>query len=127
MCSWIQFQHTEQDYLNCIKIYYILLTGYLWFVPDKIESKDEEYEKMISRNIILRSQKETMEFVDIVAQYPYSVEVSLGKETMDAKSVLGMLALGFNRVMQMNIQSDHAEDLLEAVSKFLCTQFGQAV
>lgn len=82
---------------------------------------------MISRNIILRSQKEIMEFVDIVAQYPYSVEVSLGKETMDAKSVLGMLALGFNRVMQMNIQSDHAEDLLEAVSKFLCTQFGQAV
>lgn len=82
---------------------------------------------MISRNIILRSQKEIMEFVDIVAQYPYDVEVSLGRDTMDAKSVLGMLALGSNRVMQMNIQSENAEDLLEAVSKYLCTQFGQAV
>lgn len=82
---------------------------------------------MISRNIILRSQKEIMEFVDIAAQYPYDVEVSLGRDTMDAKSVLGMLALGSNRVMQMNIQSENAEDLLEAVSKFLCTQFGQAV
>ncbi|MDE6219706.1 MAG: HPr family phosphocarrier protein [Lachnospiraceae bacterium] len=82
---------------------------------------------MTNRNIILRSQKEVMEFVDIVIQYPYSVEVTLGRETMDAKSVLGMLALGFNRVMNMNIQSESAEDLLEAVSKFVCTQFGQAV
>lgn len=82
---------------------------------------------MISRNIILKSQKEVMEFVDIVTQYPYTVEVSLGSETMDAKSVLGMLALGFNRVMDMNIQAEDAQDLLEAVSRFLCTQFGQAV
>ena len=82
---------------------------------------------MISRNIILRSQKEVIEFVDIVAQYPYTVEVSLGSETMDAKSVLGMLALGFNRVMNMDIHAEEAQDLLEAVSRFLCTQFGQAV
>ncbi len=82
---------------------------------------------MISKNIILRNQKDVMEFVDIVAQYPYTVEVSLGRETMDAKSVLGMLALGFNRVMNMDIQANDAQDLLEAVSRFLCTQFGQAV
>lgn len=82
---------------------------------------------MISKNIILRNQKDVMEFVDIVAQYSYTVEVSLGRETMDAKSVLGMLALGFNRVMNMNIQDNDAQDLLEAVSRFLCTQFGQAV
>jgi phosphotransferase system HPr-like phosphotransfer protein len=82
---------------------------------------------MISRNVILRDQKEVMEFVDTVERYPYAVEVSLGRETMDAKSVLGMLALGFNRVMNLNIQADDAEDLLEAVSRFLCTQFGQAV
>lgn len=82
---------------------------------------------MISKNIILKNQKQVMEFVDTVVQYPYAVEVSLGRETMDAKSVLGMLALGFNRVMNLNIQADDAEDLLEAVSRFLCTQFGQAV
>lgn len=82
---------------------------------------------MISRNIILRSQKEVMEFVDIVARYPYTVEVFLGSETMDAKSVLGMLALGFNRVMNMDIQAEDAQDLLAAVSRFLCTRFGQAV
>ena len=75
----------------------------------------------------MRDQKEVMEFVDTVERYPYAVEVSLGRETMDAKSVLGMLALGFNRVMSMNIQADNADDLLDAVSQFLCTQFGQAV
>lgn len=82
---------------------------------------------MISKNIILRDQKQVMEFVDTVVQFPYAVEVSLGRETMDAKSVLGMLALGFNRVLNMNIQADNADDLLDAVSQFLCTQFGQAV
>ncbi len=82
---------------------------------------------MISKNIILKNQKQVMEFVDTVVQFPYAVEVSLGRETMDAKSVLGMLALGFNRVMSMNIQADNADDLLDAVSQFLCTQFGQAV
>ena len=82
---------------------------------------------MISKNIILKNQNQVMEFVDTVVQYPYAVEVSLGRETMDAKSVLGMLALGFNRVMSMNIQADNADDLLDAVSQFLCTQFGQAV
>ena len=82
---------------------------------------------MISKNIILKNQKQVMEFVDTVVQYPYAVEVSLGRVTMDAKSVLGMLALGFNRVMSMNIQADNADDLLDAVSQFLCTQFGQAV
>ena len=82
---------------------------------------------MISKNIILKNQKQVMEFVDTVVQYPYAVEVSLGRKTMDAKSVLGMLALGFNRVMSMNIQADNADDLLDAVSQFLCTQFGQAV
>lgn len=83
--------------------------------------------KMISRNIILRNQKEIKEFVDTVAQYPYSVEVSLGKEQMDAKSILGMLALGTNRVMQMDIHAENADDLLDAVGRFLCTKFGQAV
>ena len=82
---------------------------------------------MISRNIILRNQKEIAKFVDIVSEYPYDVEVSLGKDKMNGKSILGMLALGFNRVLQMDIEAEGADDLLEAVSKFICTQFGQAV
>lgn len=82
---------------------------------------------MITRNVIMRNQKDVMEFVHIVEQYPYTVDVSLGGETMNAKSVLGMLALGFNRVMKMDIQADSADDLLGAVGRFVCTQFGQAV
>ena len=82
---------------------------------------------MISRNIILRNQKEVAEFVDIVERYPYDIEVSLGEDKMNGKSILGMMALGFNRVLQMDIQAESADNLLEAVSKFICTQFGQAV
>ena len=82
---------------------------------------------MVSTNIILRNQKEIAQFVGIVEQYPYDIEVSLGKDKMNGKSILGMLALGFNRVLQMDIYAESADDLLEAVSQFICTQFGQAV
>lgn len=82
---------------------------------------------MITRNVIMRNQKDVMEFVHIMEQYSYTVEVSLGGETMNAKSVLGMLALGFNKVMKMEIHAESADDLLDAAGRFICTQFGQAV
>ena len=82
---------------------------------------------MVSRNIILRTQKETMDFVSLVERYPYSVDISAGHSTMNAKSILGMLAMGLNRVMRMDIHAEKADDLLEAVSRFECQEFGKAV
>lgn len=80
---------------------------------------------MVSRNIILKNQKETIEFVSIVEQYPYSVSICAGHCTMDTKSILGMLAMGFHRIMKMNIHAETADDLLEAVDKFVCREYRQ--
>lgn len=46
---------------------------------------------------------------------------------MNAKSLLGMLAMGLNREMRMDIYADNADDLLRDVNKFVCTEFGKAV
>lgn len=80
---------------------------------------------MVSRNIILKNQKETIEFVSIVEQYPYSVTICAGHCTMNAKSILGMLAMGFHRIMKMDIHAETADDLLEAVDKFVCREYRQ--
>lgn len=80
---------------------------------------------MISKNIILKNQKEIIEFISIIERYPYSIMISEGHCTMNAKSILGMLAISFHRIMTMNIHSDSADDLLEAVSKFICNEYRQ--
>lgn len=74
---------------------------------------------MISRNIILKDQKETIEFVSLAEKYPYSVIVSADFHTMDAKTILGMLAMGFNHILKMDIYAEKADDMLEAVEKFI--------
>lgn len=84
-------------------------------------------ENMVSRKVILRNQKEIMEFISLVERYPYSVDISTDHSTMNAKSLLGMLAMGLNRVMRMDIYADNADDLLRDVNKFVCTEFGKAV
>jgi len=84
-------------------------------------------ENMVSRKVILRNQKEIMEFISLVERYSYSVDISTDHCTMNAKSLLGMLAMGLNRVMRMDIYADNADDLLRDVNKFVCTEFGKAV
>lgn len=85
----------------------------------------ERKQGMISKNIILKNQKEIIEFISIIERYPYSIMISEGHCTMNAKSILGMLAISFHRIMTMNIHSDSADDLLEAVSKFICNEYRQ--
>lgn len=76
---------------------------------------------MVSKKIVIKNENELLKFVRIVKQYPYFVGVSMEPCTMDAKSILGMLGLGFNRVMRMDIYSEKADDLLEAVGRFIKT------
>lgn len=88
---------------------------------------NKRMENMVSRKVILRNQKEIMEFISLVERYPYSVDISTDHCIMNAKSLLGMLAMGLNRVMRMDIYADNADDLLRDVNKFVCTEFGKAV
>lgn len=82
---------------------------------------------MVTKNVILKNQKEIAEFVDLVGQYPYAVNMSVGHYTIDAKSILGMLGLGFNRVMKMDIYAEKADDLLESVDRFIYRELGKVI
>lgn len=70
---------------------------------------------------------EISEFVGIVEKYPYDIEVSVGGNRVNAKSISGMLALGLNRVMNMEIVADTADDVINDISKFVCNKFGQVL
>lgn len=82
---------------------------------------------MVTKNVILKNQKEIVEFVDLVEQYPYVIDISVGHYTIDAKSILGMIGLGFNRVMKMDIYAEKADDLLKSVDRFIYRELGKVI
>lgn len=74
---------------------------------------------MISEKIALKNPNEVIEFVQLVEQFPYSVIMSVDQYIINAKSILGMLVLGANHVMKMDIYADNADDLLKSINKFI--------
>lgn len=73
---------------------------------------------MISRNIFLSEVDDVMEFVHQTEQCSYDIDISVGDSVINAKSILGMLSKGFNRIMRMNIHAERADELLEKIGRF---------
>ena len=73
---------------------------------------------MISRNIFLAEVDDVMEFVHQTEQCSYDIDISVGDSVINAKSILGVLSKGLCRIMQMNIHTEKADELLEKIGRF---------
>lgn len=51
-------------------------------------------------------------FVNIVARYPFDMDLRAGRHVVDAKSILGIFSLDLSKPIELNI---HAEENIEAV------------
>ena len=58
-------------------------------------------------------------FVNIVARYPYEMDLRAGSHVVDAKSILGIFSLDLSKPITLEIYSDDCSDLLEEISPFL--------
>ena len=58
-------------------------------------------------------------FVNIVARYPYEMDLRAGRNVVDAKSILGIFSLDLSKPITLEIYSDDCSDLLEEISPFL--------
>lgn len=61
---------------------------------------------MITKNIRFNSIKEAVDFVNAASRQPYDVDLSRGIYNVDAKSILGVLALGLGNIIRMEIHAD---------------------
>ena len=59
---------------------------------------------MVSVNIMLNSIKDVKDFVNIVNQYDFDVELVLGKYVIDAKSIMGIFSLDLSQ--KLLLQAD---------------------
>lgn len=62
--------------------------------------------------------EEVLEFVNKVAKYPYDMDMKRGRFVVDAKSILGIMNLGFNNPIELKIYDEDCSELKDELSKY---------
>ncbi len=73
---------------------------------------------MKSVKISLQMAQNVKDFVSIVQEYPYEIDLRSGKYVVDAKSILGIFSLDLSKPVTVEIHSDGCDDLIDALKKF---------
>ena len=73
---------------------------------------------MESVKISLQMAQNVKDFVNIVQEYPYEIDLKSEKYVVDAKSILGIFSLDLSKPVTVEIHSDNCDDLIAALKKF---------
>ena len=68
--------------------------------------------------IKFQNPEEVLDFVNKVAKYPYDMDMKRGRFVVDAKSILGIMNLGLNNVISLQVYGDHCEELKKEISRY---------
>ena len=69
-------------------------------------------------NIMLNSINDVKNFVNIVNQYDFDVDLSSGRYVVDAKSIMGIFSLDLSKPIKLEVYDDNCDEFLEAIKKF---------
>ncbi|MDE6844796.1 MAG: HPr family phosphocarrier protein [Lachnospiraceae bacterium] len=69
-------------------------------------------------NVKFNSVNQIRQFVDIIDKFDLSFDLGEGRRTVDAKSILGVMALDFTRPLQLRYDSDD-ERIREKLTPFI--------
>lgn len=70
-------------------------------------------------NVTFKNPTEVLDFVSRVEKYPFDMDLSRGSIVVDAKSLLGIMNLGFNQVVNLKVYSEECADLCEDICKYI--------
>lgn len=73
---------------------------------------------MKSVKISLQMAQNVKEFVKVVQNYPYEIDLKSDKYVVDAKSILGIFSLDLSKPLVVEIHSDDCQDLIDELKKF---------
>ena len=74
---------------------------------------------MTRLRLILKTINDVKEFVRIVNNFDYEVDLSSGRYVVDAKSIMGIFSLDLTRPLDVEVHSDHCQDLQTELARFL--------
>lgn len=70
--------------------------------------------------IRLSSINEVKDFVRIVNDFPYEVDLASGRYIVDAKSIMGIFSLDLSQPISVEVHQPDCADLLAKLQPFLC-------
>ena len=73
---------------------------------------------MREMNLTCRNPDEVLDFVKTVEQYPFDMDLCRGSVVVDAKSLLGIMNLGFNQTVNLKIYSNDCNELFQNIEKY---------
>ena len=75
---------------------------------------------MKSVKISLQMAQNVKEFVKIVQDYPYEIDLKSDKYVVDAKSILGIFSLDLSKAIDLNIHDDdNMDDILKTLAPYI--------
>lgn len=74
---------------------------------------------MSSRTVVFSNPDDVMNFVKTVEKYPYDMDMKSGRCIVDAKSLLGLLNLGCNKEIELNVYDDECQDLFHNIERYV--------
>ena len=69
-------------------------------------------------DIVLRDTTEIQSFANLVNAYPFTISLRQGRAVIDAKSILGIYSLDLTKPIMVEVYSNQAGELLEALQKY---------
>ena len=73
---------------------------------------------MSEMKITFKHPEEIRDFVNTVSKYESDMDMRKGRGVVDAKSLLGIMHLGLNSVMELKMYSDDCEELQKQIAKY---------
>lgn len=70
-------------------------------------------------NILLGTINDVKNFVNIVSQYDFDVDLVSGRYAIDAKSIMGIFSLDLSKPIKAEIHSDNCDKFMEAIKPFI--------
>ena len=67
----------------------------------------------------LNSMQDAKYLVQIAESCPYDVELICGRYIVDAKSLLGLMNLGFDHKIELKVYEEECENLWKELDKFV--------
>ena len=70
-------------------------------------------------NVTFKNPTEVLDFVNLVEKYPFDMDLSRGSVVVDAKSLLVIMNLGFNHVVNLRVYADECAGLRQDIRKYI--------
>ena len=80
--------------------------------------RQKEVKRMSTMNITFKHPDEIIDFVNTVCKFDFNMDMRRGRAVVDAKSLLGIMNLGLNNVIELQMYADDCTELERQLERF---------